>query len=276
MHYQAVQERGHSYPTPHEEAVSVASMATESSDKESQGTSFGSTTDSQYNPSDVETDSTSSSGTDDSNNNVAHSVWLSTITTTLIDCFKRDYSEWTDVASKSFKDLKQALTIAPILVVPRFEKVCDLDCSRGCSIVYYRDSVHYSWSSASDSFLTKILSETLVPVDAIKLSISTLQVVVAPILLGAYIQSAFPAVVKIVTPFAPLFAVLASSLLACSVFSENIVLLNSMVGASLTSDLSPLRQAQAILSGELGVVMLAVALLHYVGFFVGLACKILP
>ncbi|XP_050272795.1 probable sodium/metabolite cotransporter BASS1, chloroplastic isoform X3 [Quercus robur] len=118
-------------------------------------------------------------------------------------------------------------------------------------------------------FLTKILAGTLVPVDAIQLSISTLQVVVAPILLGAYIQSAFPAVVKIVTPFAPLFAVLASSLLACSVFSENIVLLNSMVGASLTSDLSPLRQAQAILSGDLGVVMLAVALLHYVGFFVG-------
>ncbi|KAK4605306.1 hypothetical protein RGQ29_013395 [Quercus rubra] len=118
-------------------------------------------------------------------------------------------------------------------------------------------------------FLTKTLAGTLVPVDAIQLSISTLQVVVVPILLGAYIQSAFPAVVKIVTPFAPLFAVLASSLLACSVFSENIVLLNSMVGASLTSDLSPLRQAQAILSGELGVVMLAVALLHYVGFFVG-------
>ena len=72
MHYHAVQERGYSYPTPLEEAVSVASMATESSDKESQGTSFGNTTDSQYNPSDVENDSTSSSGTDDSNNNVAH------------------------------------------------------------------------------------------------------------------------------------------------------------------------------------------------------------
>lgn len=73
MQYHAVQERGYSYPTPHEEAVSVASMATESSGKESQGTGFGSTTDSQYNPSDVETDSTSSSGTDDSNNNVSHS-----------------------------------------------------------------------------------------------------------------------------------------------------------------------------------------------------------
>lgn len=29
MHYHAVQERGYSYPTPHEETVSVASMATE-------------------------------------------------------------------------------------------------------------------------------------------------------------------------------------------------------------------------------------------------------
>lgn len=117
--------------------------------------------------------------------------------------------------------------------------------------------------------LTKILAGTYVPVDAIQLSISTLQVVVAPILLGSYIQSAFPAVVKIVTPFSPLFAVLASALLACSVFSENIALLSSMVSASLTSDLSPLRHLQTILSGELGVVMLAVALLHYAGFLVG-------
>lgn len=37
----------------------------------------------------------------------------------------------------------------------------------------------------------------------------------APILLGSYLQSAFPGAVKLVTPFAPLFAVLASSLLAC-------------------------------------------------------------
>ncbi|XP_059446306.1 probable sodium/metabolite cotransporter BASS1, chloroplastic [Corylus avellana] len=117
--------------------------------------------------------------------------------------------------------------------------------------------------------LTKILAGTYVPVDAIQLSISTLQVVVAPILLGSYLQSAFPAVVKIVTPFTPLFAVLASSLLACSVFSENLVLLKSMVGASLASDLSPLQYAQTLLSGELGVVMLAVGLLHYAGFVVG-------
>lgn len=41
------------------------------------------------------------------------------------------------------------------------------------------------------------------------------QVVVAPILLGSYMQEKFPEVVKTITPFSPLFAVLASSLLAC-------------------------------------------------------------
>lgn len=88
--------------------------------------------------------------------------------------------------------------------------------------------------------LTKILVGTYVPVDALKLSISTLQVeqispgglsmflclyinllgislqvVVLPILLGSYMQSKFPKAVKLVTPFSPLFTVLAASLLAC-------------------------------------------------------------
>ncbi|XP_056163346.1 probable sodium/metabolite cotransporter BASS1, chloroplastic isoform X2 [Syzygium oleosum] len=118
--------------------------------------------------------------------------------------------------------------------------------------------------------LTKILAGTYVPVDAIKLSISTLQVVVAPILLGSYFQSAFPGVVKVVTPFAPLFAVLACSLLACSVFSENVVRLkSSLLGASSGRDLSMFAHVQAIVSGELGLVILSVLLLHSAGFFVG-------
>ncbi|CAL2261916.1 unnamed protein product [Prunus armeniaca] len=82
--------------------------------------------------------------------------------------------------------------------------------------------------------LRKILAGTYVPVDAAKLSISTMQLglmvsILSSVgrccsnLLGSYMQSAFPTVVKIVIPFAPLFAVLATSLLACSVFSENIV-----------------------------------------------------
>ncbi|KAF2319950.1 hypothetical protein GH714_020888 [Hevea brasiliensis] len=118
--------------------------------------------------------------------------------------------------------------------------------------------------------LTKILAGTYVPVDALKLSISTLQVVVAPILLGSYLQSKFPAAVKAVIPFAPLFAVLASSLLACSIFSENVVRLkSSMVGASLPPGSSPVLFIQSIVSGDLGIIVLSVLLLHFAGFFVG-------
>ncbi|KAJ1686173.1 hypothetical protein LUZ63_017563 [Rhynchospora breviuscula] len=106
-------------------------------------------------------------------------------------------------------------------------------------------------------FLTKILAGAYVPVDALGLSISTLQVVVAPILLGSYIQTAFPSVVKAVIPFAPLLAVLTSSLLASSVFSENFVRLQS----SLTNAASS--------SVDMKVVLLAVILLHFAGFFVG-------
>ncbi|KAK8485830.1 hypothetical protein V6N11_012857 [Hibiscus sabdariffa] len=118
--------------------------------------------------------------------------------------------------------------------------------------------------------LTKILAGTYVPVDAIGLSLSTLQVVVTPVLLGSYIQSSFPSVVRIITPFAPLFAVLTSSLLACSVFSENVVRFkSSMVDASLASDTSLVTRLQSILSGDLGAVILSVLLLHCAGFFVG-------
>ncbi|CAN6325950.1 unnamed protein product [Urochloa humidicola] len=112
--------------------------------------------------------------------------------------------------------------------------------------------------------LTKILAGAYIPVDAVKLSLSTLQVVVAPILLGSSIQTAFPSVVQFVTPFAPLMAVLASSLLACSVFSENFVHLRSTIAdaSSVKGD---------FFSGDIGAVMLSVFLLHFAGFFVGYA-----
>ncbi|KHG08153.1 putative sodium-dependent transporter yocS [Gossypium arboreum] len=144
--------------------------------------------------------------------------------------------------------------------------------------------------------LTVILAGTYVPVDAIGLSISTLQVdvalphaifymsrcmplpyvlsfdhvVVAPVLLGSYLQSTFPLVVKMITPFAPLFAVLLSSLVACSVFSGNVVRCkSSIVYASLASDASLVSRLQSLLSGDLGAVILSVMLLHFTGFFVG-------
>ncbi|XP_071729835.1 sodium/pyruvate cotransporter BASS2, chloroplastic-like [Rutidosis leptorrhynchoides] len=118
--------------------------------------------------------------------------------------------------------------------------------------------------------LTMVLAGTYIRVDAIKLSISTLQVVVAPVMLGSYLQSTFPRVVKTAMPFAPLFAVLTSSLLACSVFSENVGRLkSSMVLTSLSSDSSPLLYTRALLSSEMGMVLLSVLLLHFAGFFVG-------
>uniref|UniRef100_A0A0D3HRW9 Sodium/metabolite cotransporter BASS1, chloroplastic n=1 Tax=Oryza barthii TaxID=65489 RepID=A0A0D3HRW9_9ORYZ len=110
--------------------------------------------------------------------------------------------------------------------------------------------------------LTRILAGAYVPVDAVKLSLSTLQVVVAPILLGSSIQSAFPSVVKFVTPFAPLLAVLTSSLLACSVFSENFVRLRSTIADASYGN-------GGLFSGDIGVVMLSVFLLHCAGFVVG-------
>ncbi|XP_021832571.1 probable sodium/metabolite cotransporter BASS2, chloroplastic [Prunus avium] len=125
-------------------------------------------------------------------------------------------------------------------------------------------------AAALTPLLTKILAGTFDPVDATKLSMSTMHVVVALILLGSYMQSAFPAVVKIVIPFAPLFAVLAASLLACSVFSENVVRLKaSMVAVTLPAELSLMAHAETVLSGEVGVVILSMLLVHIAGFFVG-------
>ncbi|CAL2249469.1 unnamed protein product [Prunus armeniaca] len=118
--------------------------------------------------------------------------------------------------------------------------------------------------------LTKILAGTYIPVDATKLSISTMQDKLNIINFSSYIQCAFPAVVKIVIPFAPLFAVLAASLLACCVFSENVVRLKaSMVAVTLQADLSLMAHAQTVLSGEIGVVILSVLLVHIAGFFAG-------
>ncbi|CAK9321953.1 unnamed protein product [Citrullus colocynthis] len=119
-------------------------------------------------------------------------------------------------------------------------------------------------------FLTKTLVGAFIPVDAVKLSLSTLQVVVVPILVGSYLQKACPGLVKRIIPFSPLFAVLTSSLLACSVFSENIVRLkSSLVGSTLNPNAPPWISFKTMLSRELGVVILGVFLLHLTGFFVG-------
>lgn len=55
-----------------------------------------------------------------------------------------------------------------------------------------------------------------------------------------------------------------------SVFSENVAhLKSSMIAAAQASDSSMMSRIQAILSGELGIVVLSVLLLHFGGFLVG-------
>nr|GFC65289.1 probable sodium/metabolite cotransporter BASS1, chloroplastic [Tanacetum cinerariifolium] len=82
--------------------------------------------------------------------------------------------------------------------------------------------------------------------------------------------STFPRAVKTALPFAPLLAVLTSSLLACSVLSENVGRLkSSMALTSLPTDVSPPLYARTFLSSEMGMVVLSVLLLHFAGFFVG-------
>ncbi|XP_020524535.1 probable sodium/metabolite cotransporter BASS2, chloroplastic isoform X4 [Amborella trichopoda] len=80
----------------------------------------------------------------------------------------------------------------------------------------------------------------------------------------------FPEFVKVVVPFCPLLAVLVSSLLASSVFSENVIRLGpSILGAKQGIDSSLPSGIHNILSGELAHVMWSVLLLHFAGFFVG-------
>nr|ABR17845.1 unknown [Picea sitchensis] len=111
--------------------------------------------------------------------------------------------------------------------------------------------------------LTKLLAGAYVPVDAGKLALSTLQVVVIPVLVGSFLQSSCPQVVNVLVPFSPLLAVLMSSLLACSVFSANIGLIKSVAGLSGRVDLAQ------ILGGELTIILSSVLLLHAGGYIVG-------
>ncbi|CAL2263530.1 unnamed protein product [Prunus armeniaca] len=122
--------------------------------------------------------------------------------------------------------------------------------------------MHNSWGSSPASSTNKDIGRDLHPCGCCQ--------TVNQHHAGSYMHSAFPAVVKIVIPFAPLFAVLAASLLACCVFSENVVRLKaSMVAVTLQADLSLMAHAQTVLSGEIGVVILSVLLVHIAGFFSG-------
>lgn len=122
--------------------------------------------------------------------------------------------------------------------------------------------------------LTSILAGVYVPVDAISMALSTLQVVLVPVIAGACMQTFFPQVVSVITQFAPLIAVLISSLLASSVFSANIPLLVaspmkmvSILG-SATSAMDPATTTQPVIV-TLGIIGGVVMALHGAGFLLG-------
>ncbi len=69
--------------------------------------------------------------------------------------------------------------------------------------------------------LTKLLAGRLVPVDALGLFVSTLQVVVLPVAAGVAVNRWLPGVVRTVLPVAPLVSVATIALVCASVIGQN-------------------------------------------------------
>ena len=97
--------------------------------------------------------------------------------------------------------------------------------------------------------LTKWLASTYVQVDAWRLFLDTVQIVLLPVLLGLVVHHLFPRLVKAVLPAAPLVSVLTIALIVASIVGQN---------------------AEAIRQSG-GVLLLAVFLLHTGGFLLGYA-----
>merc|ERR1719238_2157796 len=68
--------------------------------------------------------------------------------------------------------------------------------------------------------LCKVLLGTLVPVDAVGVAISTIQVVLIPIVVGMLTNAKFPKAVKAVEPFSPIVGVLCTCVLVGSAVAQ--------------------------------------------------------
>lgn len=95
--------------------------------------------------------------------------------------------------------------------------------------------------------LTRWLAGTYVPVDGWGLFLSTIQVVLLPVLLGLGLHHFFPGVVRLVLPVAPLVSVITIALICASVIGQN---------------------ASAVMESG-GRLLIAVFLLHAGGFSLG-------
>jgi BASS family bile acid:Na+ symporter len=95
--------------------------------------------------------------------------------------------------------------------------------------------------------LTKWLAGTLVPVDAWGLFLSTVQVVLLPVLLGVGLHHAVPRLVQAILPVAPLISVVTIALICASIIGQS---------------------AEALMASAVHL-LAAVALLHAGGFGLG-------
>ena len=95
--------------------------------------------------------------------------------------------------------------------------------------------------------LTKWLAGTYVPVDAWKLFLDTVQIVLLPVVLGLAVHHFFPRAVNAVLPIAPLVSVVTIALICASIIGQN---------------------AKNIRESG-GILLLAVFLLHAGGFLLG-------
>lgn len=95
--------------------------------------------------------------------------------------------------------------------------------------------------------LTKWLAGTYVPVNATALFVSTIQIVLVPMVLGVGLHHFIPRVVKTVLPVAPLVSVLVITLICASIIGSNATALKQSGGRLLS----------------------AVFLLHAIGFALG-------
>jgi BASS family bile acid:Na+ symporter len=83
--------------------------------------------------------------------------------------------------------------------------------------------------------LTKWLAGTLVPVDAWGLFLSTVQVVLIPVLLGVSLHHAVPRLVRFVLPVAPLVSVVTIALICASIIGQSAESLKQSLGLVLTA-----------------------------------------
>jgi len=106
-------------------------------------------------------------------------------------------------------------------------------------------------STLASVFMLPILSQlflgTLIPIHAVELSKSTAQVVLAPIILGMFLNSSFPRLMYVLEPVLPLVGVFAT--------------MYCVVGA--------LSKVQEVILSSIGVLFWPVVLLHFIGGVAG-------